>query len=132
MSAFARTLRFLAPVILAVALAHLLLGTRAEALLGARLPSEVALDPVLDSQDRFYGVAFAVFGVLLWQCAADLVKYQSILRSMFWVFFAAGCARFVSFFIAGWPGPFITGLWALELLAPPLLLAGLGRVVGKP
>ena len=39
---------------------HLTLGLNADVLLGAKVPAETLSDPALDSQNRFYGVAFMV------------------------------------------------------------------------
>jgi hypothetical protein len=51
-------LKLIAPVFLVVGCLHLVLGINAEVLLGANIGAEVLTDPVVDSQDRFYGVAF--------------------------------------------------------------------------
>ena len=116
-----RTLKILAPIFVAVGLLHLVLGMQADVLLGASIPNAVLTDPVLDSQNRFYGVAFSVYGFLLWVCAGDLVTYRTILRLLLAVFFAAGCARLVSLGIYGPPSYLVLGLLASELTLPPLL-----------
>jgi Domain of unknown function (DUF4345) len=92
-------LKVIAPILILVAALHFLLGTMAEVMLGASLKIE-PLDPVLDSQDRFYGTAFVIYGVLLWVCAKDVTKYALILRCVFWCGFVAGLARLVSFLIS--------------------------------
>jgi hypothetical protein len=51
-------LKLVAPVFVLVGALHLVLGVGADALLGARLPAEAFTDPALNSQNRFYGVAF--------------------------------------------------------------------------
>lgn len=116
-----RTLQLLSPVFIAVGLLHLFLGARADVLLGASIPEVVLTDPVLDSQNRFYGIAFSVYGFLLWVCASDLLKYRTILQILLAVFFAAGCARIVSIAIYGLPSYLVLGLLASELLLPPVL-----------
>jgi Domain of unknown function (DUF4345) len=99
---FSIALKVLAPILILVAALHFSLGTMAEVMLGAILKVG-PLDPVLDSQDRFYGTAFVIYGVLLWVCAKDVTKYTLILRCVFWCCFVAGLARLVSFLIVGPP-----------------------------
>lgn len=106
----------------------LTLGAGSEVLLGAKLPAEVLADPALDSQNRFYGVSFTLYGVLFWFSATNIPKYATVLRCVLWVFFAAGTARLVSIAIHGLPPPFVVTLLASELLFPPLLLWWLSRV----
>ncbi|HYM36108.1 MAG TPA: DUF4345 domain-containing protein [Steroidobacteraceae bacterium] len=115
-------LRIVACVIFMVGGLHLTLGLGAEVLLGAIVPLEAINDPALDSQNRFYGVAFTLYGVLLILCASDVLKYASVLRCVVWVFFAAGAARFVSVAIHGMAPPLVLLLMGSELIAPLLLL----------
>lgn len=108
---------------------HLVLGLNADVLLGARLPAATIADPALDSQNRFYGVAFTLYGVLCFLCASDIARYAPVLRCMIWVFFAAGCARLVSVAIYGLPPQPVIALLVIELVGPPLLARWLGKVV---
>lgn len=121
MTAFQTVLKLFAVVIAIVAGLHVAMGTNSEILLGARWPQGVALDATIDSQDRFYGAAFLVYGHLLWFCGSDLKRYAPVLKTMFAVFFFAGLARFVSFAQVGTPSPMIIFLWALEIVSPPVL-----------
>src|SRR5258706_3240215 len=93
MRAFTFVLRIIATLILVVGALHLTLGVAAEVLLGAKLPAEALADPALDSQNRFYGVSFALYGVLFLVCAGNIQKYATVFRCVVWVFFAAGPAR---------------------------------------
>ena len=122
-------LKIVAPVFLIVGALHLVLGLNADALLGAKVPTEALSDPALDSQNRFYGVAFTVYGVLLFVSATDLPKYATVLRCVLWVFFAAGVGRLVSIATHGAPPAPVVLLLGSELLAPPLLLFWLSRVL---
>jgi len=88
----ALVLRLLALVVFLVGAFHLALGMRADVLMGARVPVEAVADPTLDSQSRFLGVAFTVYGVLLLLCASDVRRYEVALRWALCVFFAAGLA----------------------------------------
>lgn len=120
-------LRILGIAFLLPALLHLVLGLGADAMLGARVPAAAAADPVLDSQNRFYGVIFSLYGILLIICAGDLAKYATILRALLWVFFAGGIARLVSIAVVGTPPALVVVLLITELVLPPLLLWGLQR-----
>jgi hypothetical protein len=127
---FSLALKFLAPIFLLVAAVHLSLGSMAEVLLGANLKVG-PLDPVLDSQDRFYGTAFVIYGVLLWVCAKDVPKYALILKCVFWCCFVAGLARLVSFLIVGPPSGIVMFLWFTEVATPPLMLLWLGNILNN-
>lgn len=121
-------LRCAAPIFIVVGCLHLVLGVSAELLLGADLPQSALDDPVLDSQNRFYGVAFSLYGVLLFVCTRDLKRYAPVLRWLLWIFFAGGVARLVSIASHGLPSVEILTLTAFELVPPPLLLIWLGRI----
>ena len=128
MRAFILFLRLVAPVFLVVGALHLSLGLQADALLGAHVPPEALADAALDSQNRFHGVAFTLYGVLLFLCATNVLKYVTVLRCVFWVFFVAGVARLVSIATHGTPPPLVLALLTSELLAPLLLLWWLSRI----
>ena len=129
MQSLALVLWLLAIVVFLVGAFHLALGVRADVMLGAALPAEAIADPALDSQSRFYGVAFTLNGVLLLLCASDLRKHATVLRCLLWVFFAAGVARLVSVANYGVPPPPILVLLAIELVVPPVIAWWLSRVV---
>lgn len=118
----ATTLKTLGPLFFLVAALHLALGLGADAMLGAEVTSQMRAEPSLDSQNRFYGVAFAVYGAVLLIAASDLKRYAPMLRATLWIFFAAGLSRLVSWLAVGTPAPLILALAAVELVAPPLLL----------
>ncbi|MCR9062133.1 MAG: DUF4345 domain-containing protein [Rhodobacteraceae bacterium] len=128
MAWYSNLLKLAAPIFVLVGALHLVLGLGADVLLGAKLSQEAMTDPVLDSQNRFYGVSFTLYGVLLFLCASDLPKYKSVLRCVLWVFFAGGLARLVSFFAVGAPSVQVIVLAATELLLPPILLVWLSRL----
>jgi hypothetical protein len=123
-------LKVVSPIFVLVGAVHLVLGLQADVLLGADLPTIVLTDPVLDSQNRFYGVAFSAYGIILYICAMDLYRYQSILRALLWVFFAAGCARIVSMTLHGIPSQLVLLLLATELILPPVCIVWLSRTIG--
>ena len=128
MTAFRLVLTLMALVILGAGGLHLIAGLNADVLLGANLPDSVLRDPVLDSQNRFYGISFTLFGVLLLLAVRDLVRYAVMLRCLFAVFFAGGIARVVSLLIHGVPTLPVLLLLATELLLPPVLYVWLSKL----
>ena len=128
MELFSIVLKLLVPAFLAVGVLHLWLGVRADVLLGAKLAPEALADPALDSQNRFYGVAYGCYGILLYVCATDIGRYAVILDCVLFATFAGGLARMVSMGTHGRPPPLILVLLASELLLPPAL-AGWARLL---
>lgn len=128
MRTFVLVLRLLSVVIFLVGALHLILGVEADVLLGATLSAGTVADPTLDSQGRFYGVSFALNGVLLLLCASDIRRYATVLRCVLWVFIAAGIARLLSIAIYGVPPPPVVVLLVIELIVPPALVWWLARV----
>ena len=124
-------LKITAPIYLFIGALHLILGLNADVALGANLPVAVLGDPVLDSQNRFFGVSFSVFGVLFYLCATDLEKYEKVFICLLAVFFAGGIARLVSMALVGVPSMQVVVLTGLELLMPPLLVIWYKASVGQ-
>lgn len=126
---FSIVLKLTSPIFLVVGCLHLVLGINAEVLLGASIGMDALTDPVVDSQNRFYGVAFTLYGILLFVCATDIDKYQTILRTLLWVFFASGCARLVSIVTHGLPSNIVLVLLTTELLLPLLCIVWLRKTL---
>ena len=124
-------LKITAPIYLFIGALHLIIGLNADVALGANLPVDVLGDPVLDSQNRFFGVSFTIFGVLFYLCATDLEKYEKVFYCLLAVFFAGGIARLVSMAVVGAPSMQILVLTGLELLMPPLLVIWYKASVGQ-
>ena len=120
-------LKLLAPFFLIVGALHLVLGLNADVLLGAQLSEQAIVDPVLDSQNRFYAVSFTIYGVLFYFSGLELERYAPILRASLWVFFAAALARIVSIVIVGFPSQLVLALIVIELCLPPIMLILLKR-----
>ena len=125
---FALVLRLLALTVFLVGALHLALGVRADVLLGAKAPAATIADPTLDSQARFHGVSFAVYGVLLLLSASDVKRYAVALRWALWIFFAAGVARLFSAAIYEVPPSPVLVLLVIELMVPPALVWWMSRV----
>jgi len=124
---FAIALKLFAWVFPLVATLHLLLGLDADALLGAAVSLQSAADPSLSSQNRFYGVAFTLYGAVFYLCATDLPRFEPMLKAALLLFFLAGAARLVPWFTLGAPAPLVAALMFSELLLPPLLWAWYGK-----
>jgi hypothetical protein len=122
MRSFTAVLKVLGAITVAVGLLHMFLALHADATLGARLPAEVVADPVLDSQNRFFGACFAGYGALLFLCAADLRRYAMVLNIAIGFVFLGGVLRLLSMALHGLPTPQVIGLTVIELIAPLLLL----------
>ena len=129
MHLYSKILKLSALVFFAVAGIHLVFGLGADQMLGAVLSPETISEPTLDSQNRFYGVAFALYAVVLYICATDLPRFRPILVAALVVFFLAGCARLVSWGIRGTPASLVIGLLAAEIVLPPLLYGWLRKVM---
>lgn len=100
---------------------HLALGPGADALLGIEAAAAVADDPGLSSQNRFFGVAYALHGAVLWMAASDLPRYRPVLVATLAVTFAAGLSRLVPWLTLGVPPLPVAGLMFMELFLPALL-----------
>jgi hypothetical protein len=109
-------------VTIVIGLLHISIALHADASLGARLPAEVLGDPVLDSQNRFFGACFAGYGALLLLCASDVRRYASVLNVVVSFVALGGVARLISIALYGVPAPQVIGLTVIELVAPLLLL----------
>lgn len=114
-------LRVLAIGFVIAGLTHIVLGLGADATLGAHIDPATMADPTLDSQNRYYGASFTIYGALFWYAAADAARHRTLLRILIAWFFFGGLARLVSLAIHGMPSGPVTALAASELLLPPLL-----------
>ena len=128
MKNFTLVLKALSPLFLLVGMLHLVLGVGAEVMLGANLDEAALSDAVLDSQNRFYGVSFMLYGVLFYLCATDIEKYKPVLVSLLVVFFLAGLARVVSIATHGVPSALVLALLGSEVLLPPVLFIWLRKL----
>ena len=118
MNIFQWTLRVMGSGIVLIALGHIILGPYSEVLLGSNISELSMLDPTVDSQNRFYGTVFSLFGVLLILCSRNVLANKTILYSVFWVFFAGGVARLISISVVGYPPLLVNILTGIELILP--------------
>ncbi|MEM8501252.1 MAG: DUF4345 domain-containing protein [Pseudomonadota bacterium] len=125
---FIIVLRVMGVGIIAAGSMHIVFGLGADQMLGAIVSSQSLTDPVLDSQNRFYGAAFILYGVLLFVISQNLNQYSRILSCLLWVFLGAGLVRIISVILFGWPPPFVISLLVIELALPALLLVWFSRI----
>ena len=128
MKAFQLVLRALGVGIFGVALIHIILGPGAETLFGSGISAQSLSDPTIDSQNRFYGAAFALFGGVFLLASRDVVLYTPLLKLAFGIFFVAGLTRLISAAITGLPPVPVIGLAIVEIAGPPIMYIWLKRV----
>lgn len=131
MRALTLFLKFLSVAFIATSVLHLVFGLGADALLGSPVTQAMLTQPSFDSQNRFYGVTFALMGVVLFIAASDLQRYRPMAVAVLGVLFAAGIARAISWVLNGQPAPAIVGILIADLLLPPILYAWLKRHVQR-
>lgn len=83
---------------------------------------DVVVTPDADSEMRFYAVWYVVAGVLLLRSLSDVAGAGTMVRSVGMGFFAAGCARAVSWIAVGRPGSLAVTLMAIELILPAVII----------
>jgi Domain of unknown function (DUF4345) len=122
-------LRIAALACVGAGLTHALLGVSGDWIIGVEPANPI--NSSLDSQNRFYGAAFLLYGLLLWIGAGDVKRFAPILKAVFGIMFLAGCARGLAVLAHGWPSTQIIVLWASELVLPPIMWIWLDRTLGR-
>ena len=130
METFKLTLQIIAALIIGIALLHGALGHGAETLIGISVPDAARTDPSQDSQNRFFGLAFGLYGVVLLLVASDLQRYAVLLNATLGVVFIAGLGRLLSLAKRGLPAAPVIALAVVEIVAPPVLYGWGKGVVG--
>ena len=130
MQSFQLTLQIIGALIFVIALLHGALGHGAETLIGIPVPEMARTNPSQDSQNRFFVLAFALYGVVLWFAANDLQRYAELLNATMGVFFMAGLGRLISMARRGLPAAPVIALAVAEIVGPPILYL-LGKGVGN-
>ena len=90
-------------------------GTWILAQAGASVPADVATDPIINSQIKFWGVIWLGFGAAIWWVAGDPRTRAPMLRILLATLFVSGMARALSFALYGSPGGLLTGAMILEI-----------------
>ena len=128
MTGLAIVLRALGSAFIAVAGLHLCIGLGADAVLGSPVTAEMMGNASFDNQNRFYGVAFSLLGVVLWIATTDMPRYRPMTLAVLGVLFGAGVARLVSVALYGLPAPAITAIMIADLVLPPVVYFWMARV----
>lgn len=123
-------LKILAILIFVISSIHIAFGVSSETFLGSSISQLSLSDPNLDSQNRFYGASFALFGAVFWLASTNLVRYATLLNLAFAIFFLAGMTRLISIALVGWPTPLVVALIVIELAGPPAMYYWLRGFVG--
>lgn len=109
---------------------HALAGVGGDWFIGLKSPE--AINPSLDSQNRFYGAAFLLYGILFVYCARELLRYADILKIAFATMFLAGWVRSLAVLAHGWPTWQVSALWFTEIVLPPIAWLWLNHEVKAP
>ena len=98
------------------------------ALTGARsLPGDQTATPEVESELRFYGTFYAAFGLAVLRMAPRADRDAAALHAVAGTLFAAGLARAGGWRATGRPHPVQQALLAIELAAPPAVVAWQAR-----
>ena len=98
-----------------IALAHIILGP-------ASIPGSIPVNPTMDSEDRFYAVLFAAYGVAVIWCVREIESKSKFVYFLAITFFIGGVARLVSIAAVGLPNNLFIFLTVLEFLIPVFMM----------
>lgn len=85
-------------------------------------PMDAAWLATMDSQMRFYAAFWGAYGVLLVIIVTNTEQHLELIPWLAAVMFAGGVGRVVSRLTVGAPYSSTSGLMAVELLAPPVMI----------
>lgn len=92
------------------------------------VPGQGPANPSLESELRFYGAFYTAYGVALLRVASRADREAWAVRALGGALFLAGLARTSGWLAAGRPHPLQRVLLAIELAAPPLMVAWQSRL----
>jgi hypothetical protein len=99
---------------------------------GARsLPGRPLANPIVESELRFYSAFYVAYGLAALRVAPRADRDAAAVRSLAGALFLAGAARAGSWLAAGRPHAGQIALLAVELAAPPALVAWQARVAAR-
>ena len=96
-------------------------GTWILAQAGASVPAEAAVDPIINSQIKFWGAIWLGYGAALWWVSGDPSDRAAMLRILLATLFVSGLARALSFALFGSPGAVLTGAMVLEIVGSAVM-----------
>jgi hypothetical protein len=99
---------------------------------GARsIAGQEEANAAVESELRFYGAFYAAYGIVVLRLAPRADRDTAGLRGVAAALLLAGLARGGGWLAAGRPHPLQRALLAVELLAPPALVAWQARLVAR-
>jgi hypothetical protein len=90
---------------------------------GRSVPGEGPANAALESEIRFYGAFYAAYGLAVLRVAPRADEDPAAVRAVAGTVFLAGLARAGGWLAVGKPNPLQRVLLAIELGAPPAVLA---------
>ncbi|MFL1426664.1 MULTISPECIES: DUF4345 domain-containing protein [unclassified Nocardiopsis] len=88
----------------------------------ATLPGDTAVGREVDNNYRFFAGVWLGLGITMFVILPRVNEHAALVYAISGAVFLGGLARVVSVFAAGVPAPFMFGLLALEMVAPPVLV----------
>lgn len=121
--ALAVVLRVFAVFAVATGALDIVVGTRLLIDSGAVIPPGTAVDPVLNSQIKFFGAVWCGYGSALWWTAGDLRARAPMLRILLGTLFIGGIGRLLSAMLFGLGSTMLVAFIAIELAGLVAVLA---------
>lgn len=98
---------------------------------GKSVAGEGLANPAVESELRFYGAFYAVYGVIVLRVASHADRDADAVRALAGTLLLAGLARAGGWLAVGAPHPAQRGLLAIELAGPPLVVAWQARLAAS-
>lgn len=95
------------------------------------LPGEGRANPVVESELRFYAAFYVAYGIVALRAAPRADSDVTAVRALAGALFVAGLARAGGWLARGRPHELQRGLLAIELAAPPLIVAWQSRLAAQ-
>ena len=111
-------------IVIAIAAAHLAIGSRA--VIGG-----TAVNPTMAGEDRFFAGLLLCYGIALLWCARDVQHKRIYISLLAAAFFVGGLGRLLAVVLDGAPHPLYVAMLVLELSLPPLMVVVAKRVAAR-
>lgn len=98
--------------------ADLLIGVKVLTLTGAVIPPPVDVDPILNSEIKFWGAIWFGFGLILWYASRDLRQHAPLFRLLMGILVFSGLGRALSAVQFGAGSTLMFSFMVFELTAP--------------
>lgn len=102
--------------------ADLLIDVKVLTLSGAVIPPPVAVDPILNSEIKFWGAIWFGFGLILWYASRDLRQHAPLFRLLMGILVLSGLGRALSAVQFGAGSALMFSFMVFELTVPVALL----------